>query len=86
MAVTNWGLAFEDRTLKKPARMTVDDLNVSAENFSTKKGTQANVGIANVMNTELTALVGASYAPDTQVSSYSTTTTGLNSKPPRGPS
>jgi outer membrane protein OmpA-like peptidoglycan-associated protein len=50
MEATNWGLALEDRTLKKPARMTVDDLNVSAENFSTKKGSQANVGIAMQIN------------------------------------
>ena len=50
MEATNWGLAFEDRTLKKPARMTVDDLNVSAENFTTKKGSQANVGIAMQIN------------------------------------
>ena len=37
MEVTNWGLACEDRTLSKPAKMSVDDIRVLAENLSNKK-------------------------------------------------
>ena len=50
MEVTNWGLAFEDQTLTKPAKMSVDDINVVVENLSTKKGAQATIGVAMQIN------------------------------------
>ena len=50
MEVTNWGLAFEDRTLTNVAKMSVDDIDVVVENLSTKKGTQATVGVAMQIN------------------------------------
>lgn len=50
MEVTNWGLAVEDRTLTKPAKMSVDDIHVVVENLSNKEDAQADVGIAMQIN------------------------------------
>jgi outer membrane protein OmpA-like peptidoglycan-associated protein len=50
MELTNWGLAFEDRTLTKPAEISVDDIHVVVEDLSNKKDTQATVGMAMQIN------------------------------------
>ena len=50
MEVTNWGLDFEDRTLSNPAKLSVDDIDVVAENLTNKKDTSATVGIAMQLN------------------------------------
>ena len=47
---TNGQLAFEDRTLPRPAQMSVDGIHVIIENLSTKKGTQATVGMTMQLN------------------------------------
>jgi hypothetical protein len=50
MEVANYGLAFEDRTLRKPATMTVDDISVVVENLSNQKNAQATIGVAMQIN------------------------------------
>lgn len=50
VATTNGQLAFGDRTLPRPARMSADGIHVIIENLSTKKGTQATVGVTMQLN------------------------------------
>ena len=50
VAVTNWAVTFEDRTLAHPAEMSVDGIHVAVENLSTKKETQASVRVAMRIN------------------------------------
>ena len=50
MEVDNWGLAFEDRTLTKPAGMSVDQINMVLENFSNKKESQGTVDVTMQIN------------------------------------
>jgi len=48
--VSKWGAAIEDRTLPKPARITVDDFTVSIENLENKKNSKAKVALALQIN------------------------------------
>jgi outer membrane protein OmpA-like peptidoglycan-associated protein len=48
--VSNWGAVIEDRTLPKPARITIEDLTVSVENLANKKNSKAEVAIALQIN------------------------------------
>ena len=42
----DWGAAFEDRTLPKPVRFTVDDLTVRIENLANKQNSKAELALA----------------------------------------
>jgi hypothetical protein len=48
--VDKWGAAIEDRTLPKPARITVDDVTVRIENLENKKNSKAKVALALQIN------------------------------------
>jgi outer membrane protein OmpA-like peptidoglycan-associated protein len=50
MEAADWGLAFEDRTLTHPAKMSVDGIRAVVENLSTQKDTQATVGVTMQIN------------------------------------
>jgi hypothetical protein len=45
MEVKDWGLAFEDRTLTHPAKLTVDNIDVVVENLTNKKDKTATLGL-----------------------------------------
>jgi outer membrane protein OmpA-like peptidoglycan-associated protein len=62
--VSGYGLAFEDRTLIKPATMTVDDINIAVENFSTRKDAQADVRVAMQINQAGTVIVDGTAGVD----------------------
>jgi hypothetical protein len=48
--VNNWGAVLEDRTLPKPARITIDDFTVSIENLENKKNSKAKIALALQIN------------------------------------
>ena len=48
--VSKWGVAIEDRTLPKPARITIDDVTVGIENLANKKNSKAKVALALQIN------------------------------------
>ena len=48
--VDKWGAAIEDRTLPKPARITIDDVTVRIENLENKKNSTAKVSLALQIN------------------------------------
>jgi outer membrane protein OmpA-like peptidoglycan-associated protein len=62
--VDDWGATFEDRTLPKPVRFTVDDLTVQIENLETKKNSRAKVAIALQINQAGTVKVSGSAGID----------------------
>jgi outer membrane protein OmpA-like peptidoglycan-associated protein len=45
MEVREWGLAFEDRTLTNPAKLTVDNVDMVVENLTNAKGKTATLGL-----------------------------------------
>jgi outer membrane protein OmpA-like peptidoglycan-associated protein len=45
MEVKAWGLAFEDRTLTNPAKLTVDNIDMVVENLTNAKGKTATLGL-----------------------------------------
>ena len=45
MEVKDWGLAFEDRTLTNPAKLTVDDIDMVVENITNAKDKTATLGL-----------------------------------------
>ncbi|MGD9138508.1 MAG: DUF748 domain-containing protein, partial [Desulfobacterales bacterium] len=62
--VDKWGVAIEDRTLPKPARITVDDLTVRIENLANKKNSKAKVALALQINQAGTVNVDGSASID----------------------
>lgn len=50
MAVKNWELAFEDRTLKNPAKLIVDNVDMVAKNLSNAKEQAATLGLSMRLN------------------------------------
>lgn len=48
--VNNWGAAIEDRTLPKPARITIDDFTVNIENLENRKNSKAQITLAFQIN------------------------------------
>jgi outer membrane protein OmpA-like peptidoglycan-associated protein len=62
--VDNWGAAIEDRTLPKPARITVDDFRVRVENLENKKNSKAKVAITFQLNQAGTVKVNGSAGID----------------------
>jgi outer membrane protein OmpA-like peptidoglycan-associated protein len=62
--VDKWGVAIEDRTLPKPARITVDDLTVRIENLANKKNSKAKVALALQINQAGTVNVDGSASLD----------------------
>ena len=62
--VDNWGAAIEDRTLPKPARITLDDLTIRVENLQTKKNSKAKVDISLQINQAGTVKVKGSAGID----------------------
>jgi hypothetical protein len=45
MEVKDWGLAFEDRTLTRPAKLTVDNIDMVVENLTNVKDKTATLGL-----------------------------------------
>jgi outer membrane protein OmpA-like peptidoglycan-associated protein len=45
MEVKDWGLAFEDQTLTRPAKLTVDNIDMVVENLTNVKGKTATLGL-----------------------------------------
>ena len=62
--VNKWGAAIEDRTLPKPARITVDDVTVRIENLENKKNSKAKVALALQINQAGTVKVNGSAGID----------------------
>jgi outer membrane protein OmpA-like peptidoglycan-associated protein len=58
--VDKWGVAIEDRTLPKPARITVDDVTVRVENLANKKSSKAKVALTLQINQAGTVKVNGS--------------------------
>ena len=81
MEVTNWGLIFEDRTLTQPAKMTVDDIHVVVEKLSTKKDSQATVGISMQINHAGQVNVDGTAGIDPLQADMKVTTTKIALKP-----
>ena len=50
MALTNFGLNFEDQTLKKPVGMNLKPINLKLKNYSNKKGAKFPVQLSVGMN------------------------------------
>ncbi len=50
MALTNFGLNFEDQTLKKPVGMNLKPINLKLKNYSNKKGVKFPVQLSVGMN------------------------------------
>ena len=50
MAVRDWRLIFEDRTLTHPAEILIDDIDVVVGNLSNRKGARATVDVAMQIN------------------------------------
>ena len=50
MEVTNWGLAFEDRTLTRPAKLSVDNIDAVVENLTNIKDKTAALGVSMRIN------------------------------------
>ncbi len=50
IAVRDWSLAFEDRTLTRPAEIVIDDIDVVVENLSNQKDARATVEVAMQIN------------------------------------
>jgi outer membrane protein OmpA-like peptidoglycan-associated protein len=48
--LNNWGAAIEDRTLPKPARFSFDDVTLTVDRLSNKKGAQAEAALALRIN------------------------------------
>jgi hypothetical protein len=56
MEVKNWGLAFEDRTLTHPAKLSADNIDVVVENLTNKKdktATRASMRINQAGNVKI---------------------------------
>jgi hypothetical protein len=62
--VNDWGAVIEDRTLPKPARITVDDVTVSIENLENKKDSKAKIALALQINQTGTVKVNGSAGID----------------------
>ena len=62
--VDKWGAAIEDRTLPKPARITIDDLTVRVENLENKKNSKAKSRLALQINQAGTVKVNGSAGID----------------------
>ena len=50
MEVKNWKLAFEDRTLTHPAKLSVDNIDVVVENLTNKKDKTATLDVSMRIN------------------------------------
>jgi outer membrane protein OmpA-like peptidoglycan-associated protein len=50
MEVKDWGLGFEDQTLAHPAKLTVDNIDMVAENLTNAKGKMATLGLSMRFN------------------------------------
>jgi outer membrane protein OmpA-like peptidoglycan-associated protein len=50
MEVKNWELAFEDRTLTHPAKLSADNIDVVVENLNNKKHKTATLGVSMRIN------------------------------------
>ena len=62
--MNKWGAAIEDRTLPKPARITVDDVTVRIENLENKKNSKAKIALALQINQAGTVKVNGSAGID----------------------
>ena len=62
--VDNWRAAIEDRTLPKPAHLTVDNFTVRIENLENKKNSKATVALALQLNRAGTVKVTGSAGID----------------------
>ncbi|UCD34468.1 MAG: DUF748 domain-containing protein, partial [Nitrospiraceae bacterium] len=58
--VINWGAAFEDHTLDKPARITADNISITIDNLENRKNSKATVALALHINQAGTITVNGS--------------------------
>ncbi len=81
MDLSNYALAFEDRTLTKPATMTVDEINVVVENLSTRKDAKADVRVAMQINRAGTVTVDGTTGIDPLTADLTVLTDKIALKP-----
>jgi len=62
--MTNWNAVVEDRTLPKPVRFTLDNINVTIDDLSNKKNLKAKIGIVLEINKAGTVKVNGSAVID----------------------